>query len=88
MHYGCMATLQIRDVPEGVYRLLRQRATEQRRSLTQEAVIVLEAGLAVGDHDERIERRRRVLAMSASNPIGLPANVSDPIELVRHDRER
>lgn len=40
-----MPTLVLRGVPDGLYRHLKQSAGLHRRSMTQEAIALLEAGL-------------------------------------------
>jgi plasmid stability protein len=39
-----MPSLQIRDLPEPLHRLLQHRAQAQKRSLSQQALVDLEAG--------------------------------------------
>jgi plasmid stability protein len=89
MHIEGMRILQIRELPDDIYRQLRERAGQDRRSLTQEAVIAIEQGLgAAGELDSRRERRRRVIAAAQEEPIGLPARAPLPAVLIRKDRER
>ncbi len=40
-----MPSLILRDIPEEVHRRLRERATQHRRSMTKEAVDILERDL-------------------------------------------
>jgi plasmid stability protein len=40
-----MATLNVKNVPEPLYKKLRKRAKEQRRSLAQEVTFILEETL-------------------------------------------
>ena len=54
-----MATLQVRDVPEHIYRRLADLAEKERRSLAQQTVAVLAKGLDV-EVDPKA-RRRKVL---------------------------
>ena len=42
-----MATLQVRDVPEHIYRRLADLAEKERRSLAQQTLAVLAKGLEV-----------------------------------------
>jgi plasmid stability protein len=42
-----MPLLQVRDIPDHVYRLLVEQAAKERRSLAQQAVAVLARGLEV-----------------------------------------
>jgi len=40
-----MPTLVLRNVPEDLYRRLKETATDHRRSMTQEAIIALQSAL-------------------------------------------
>lgn len=81
-----MPSLQIRDLPESLHRLLQHRAQVHKRSLSQQALVDLEA---VAGHDPR-ERRRRVLArIHRRGPLGAALGVDpSPEALIRADRER
>jgi plasmid stability protein len=68
-----MPSLQIRDLPEDIYRELVRRAEKERRSLSQEAVIILARCLG---KEETPRARRR------------DTNLPDPATLVREDRDR
>jgi plasmid stability protein len=52
MHYACkmqyhlaMPSLQVRDLPDHIYRALREQAKAERRSLAQQTIVILERGL-------------------------------------------
>jgi len=49
-HYPCPedrhATLVLRNVPEDLYCRLKQAAADHRRSMSQEAIVALQSGLA------------------------------------------
>lgn len=85
-----MPSLQIRDLPEPLHRLLQHRAQAHKRSLSQQALADLEA-IAGGDSRER---RRQVLdriAQRAPLSPALTAALSGnqaPEALIRADRER
>jgi hypothetical protein len=81
-----MPTLQVRDVPEHIYRRLVDDAQKERRSLTQQAVAVLAKGLDV-EIDPR-ERRRRALQKAAEIDRNITRHLPDPVKLIREDRER
>ena len=40
-----MPSLQVRELPENIYRLLQKKAKDEHRSLAQEAVVALAKGL-------------------------------------------
>ena len=52
-----MPLIQVRDIPDHIYRLLAERAKRERRSLAQEAVVTLARGLQV-EVDAKARRRR------------------------------
>lgn len=81
-----MPSLQIRDLPEPLHRLLLHRAHAHKRSLSQQALADLEA-IVGGDPRER---RRQVLDRIARRG-RLPVTrawTQTPEELIRADRER
>ena len=86
-----MATLYVREVPDELYTALRERAEEEGRSISAEAVSLLKR--ALGDVTE--ERRRREAHRAAlkrmkeiSDSITLPSGYPDSVELLREDRAR
>ena len=81
-----MPSLQIRDVPEPMHRLLQHRAQVHKRSLSQQALADLEA---VAGGDPR-QRRLQVLDRIAQRADGQPAVTwtDTPEALIRADRDR
>ncbi len=77
-----MASLQIRDMPENVYEALAERARRQRRSLAQQAVSDL-------SRIEELEaRQRREVVVERLRDQRSRRRISDPVRIVRTDRER
>ena len=85
-----MPSLQIRDLPEPLHRLLQHRAQAHKRSLSQQALADLEA-LAGGDGRERrrqvLDRIARRGPLSPSLQVTLSGDLA-PEQLIRADRER
>jgi hypothetical protein len=81
-----MPLLQVRDVPEHIYRLLAEQAERERRSLAQQAVAVLARGLQV-EVDAK-SRRRDLVESILSGPTNRQRKLSDPARLIRKDRQR
>ena len=53
-----MSSITLKDVPEALLVRLRAAAARERRSLNQEAIVLIEGGLAgVESADERAERQ-------------------------------
>ena len=48
-----MATLNVKNLPEPLYRKLRKRAKERRRSVAQEVTRILEQTLGSGERNRR-----------------------------------
>lgn len=81
-----MPSLQIRDLPEPLHRLLQRRAREHKRSLAQQALSDLEA-VAGGDPRQRRQRalERIQQRWKRRPPIDWPQS---PEALIRADRNR
>jgi hypothetical protein len=78
-----MPSLQIRDVPEDVYRALAERAEREGRSLAQQALHELRR------MPELVARERRRAAVKALRRAPDPrlAGAPDPVALIREDRD-
>ena len=81
-----MPLIQVRDVPDHIYRRLAEQAKKERRSLAQQVVAVLADGLDV-ELDAR-HRRQAILRAIASEPYANRRKLSDPARLIREDRRR
>jgi hypothetical protein len=81
-----MPLLQVRDVPEHLYRLLVRQAEKERRSIAQQAIAVLAKGLDV-EADPKA-RRREALRRAATFNRKQGQRLSDPVRLIREDRDR
>lgn len=81
-----MALIQVRDVPEHIYRLLAEQAEKERRSLAQQVVAVLARGLEV-ELDPKT-RRRKILQEIKADPPRVIGKLRDPVKLIRQDRLR
>ncbi len=88
-HIACMEdvmpALQVRDLPEDIYTQIKYLAEKKHRSLAQEAIVLLQEGIAKKLQNK--ERRRKLLE-EISN-LDIDGNTyPDPVELIREDRER
>ncbi|MCH2269870.1 MAG: hypothetical protein MK510_04880 [SAR324 cluster bacterium] len=83
-----MTSLQVRELPENIYRQLKRRAKADHRSLAQEAVAILAKGLNASICPK--ERRSNLLQQIAEETKSSSGAVSqlDPVALIREDRER
>jgi hypothetical protein len=81
-----MPLLQVRDIPHDLYEKLSRVAAEDNRSIAQETVVLLKKALNFSE--ERISRRRRILAEIETLKIDNVDKFPDPAQLIREDRER
>ena len=81
-----MPTLQVRDVPLHIYDELVRQAERERRSLAQQTVAVLAKGIGVPV--EVKAQRRELLAEIKQTMHGRGRTLSDPVKLIREDRNR
>jgi len=82
-----MPSLQVRNLPEQIYRMLQNNARKEHRSLSQQAIVSILKGLQV-DEDAK-ERRRKLVERILSMRLDLDTDrLDDPVRLVREDRER
>ncbi len=79
-----MPSLQVRELPEDIYRNLCAEAALEHRSIAQQAVAVLARGLRIDENQKR--RRGALLAEIKANSCSL--SLPDPVALIREDRER
>lgn len=78
-----MPTITVRDVPDHIHQLLKQRAEEHRRSLNQEVLRVLEEAVAESADADRQALRRACMAEQERTP----SWTVDPHEMKRTMRE-
>lgn len=82
-----MPSLQIRDLPDAIYRLLVERAREERRTLAQEATVLLSEALVASEPPKN--RRGKVLAELSRERRRINfAKMPTPEQLIREDRDR
>ncbi len=81
-----MPTLQVRNLPEHIYRRIVERAEANRTSITQETIYLIQKSL---DMDETKREQRLALVESMlQNPVKSANNLPDPVNLIREDRDR
>jgi plasmid stability protein len=79
-----VATLYVRDVPERLYKRLRERARRNGRSLNAEVIEILEGTDARDSEAAAVTRRLAELAKR----IDFPADAPKPEEIIRAERDR
>lgn len=83
-----MPSLQVRDLPEHLYQEIVQLAEADRRSITQETIILLEKALKI---EKQNKKRRQQLfnnIIQDTNNEPNDKDILDPVPLIREDRER
>jgi hypothetical protein len=82
-----MPSLQVRDLPEQIYRKLQNNAQKDHRSLSQQAIVTIKKGLGIDDNPK--ERRRKLIDDILTDRIPFDTRtLDDPASLIRKDRER
>ena len=82
-----MPSLQVRDLPEPLYRKLQINARKDQRSLSQQAIVTLKKGLDL--KDDLKDRRRKLLERIAETSADIATDrYEDPVKMIREDRER
>jgi len=81
-----MPLLQVRDMPDSLYRTLSRVAEQDHRSIAQETIVLLQR--ALNQEESRISRRRRILGEILDGKIENADSLPDPADLIREDRDR
>lgn len=82
-----MPSLQVRELPDPIYRKLAAEAEKEHRSLSQQAIAVLARGLGVAEDAK--ERRKRILDDLRKSPLKtIGKKAISPVDLIREDRDR
>lgn len=81
-----MPLLQVRDFPQELYERLAQTAKADKRSISQETIVLLQEALATKQGDR--QRRQAVLDEIRRRPLLAGKGLPDPVTLVREDRDR
>lgn len=79
--------LQIKDFPENAYFKLAMLAEQEGRSLTQQAIAVLCAGLNTWSNPR--EKRKRIVDKIINRNDRIESDkLKDPVAMIREDRQR
>jgi plasmid stability protein len=83
-HYGAMANMTVKQLPESVYRRLKKTARQQHRSLNAQVIQVLRDYVAEQEKLENIRAAQDELERFVAS---LPP-MDDSTPLIREDRDR
>jgi hypothetical protein len=82
-----MPSLQVRNVPEHIYKRIVQLAELERRSIAQETLSLLENALGI-DGRYKKQREKLIDCILKENENNYSNESVDPVKLIREDRER
>jgi plasmid stability protein len=83
-----MATLYVENVPDPLYKALRDRARKNRKSMAAEVIELLEQNIPTAEElNARREFARRMKELSSREPLSAGPFPSTE-EMIREDRER
>jgi plasmid stability protein len=82
-----LPSLQVRDLPEHLYRKLVERAASERRSIAQQTVVLLEKALNM-ETKRKIARKQLIERILRNPPPADPQQIPNPVDLLREDRGR
>jgi len=82
-----MPSLQVRELPDHIYKTLCREADEQHRSIAQQAVAALARGLNL-ELDPRLRRKGILEAIKSATAQKGSIPLPDPALLIREDRDR
>ena len=81
-----MALLQVRNFPDDKYAEISKLAKDERRTIAQQTILLIEQGLA--DGGTPVNRRQRALERTMARATPDSMKGADFAALVREDRER
>ena len=83
-----MATLYVENVPEDVYKALRERARKNKKSIAAEVLELLAENVPTAEElKRRREFVRKMKELSSKEPLS-PGPFPSAEEMIREDRER
>jgi len=82
-----MPTLQVRDLPDYIYQQIVELAETERRSITQETIILLEKALEI-EKQNKYQRKKLLENIVKETESEYNLDLPDPVKLIREDRDR
>lgn len=83
-----MPSLHLKNISDNLYHKLVKSAKLSRRSLSQEAIFLLESALSENDIEKNKERRRKVADEISKNRKLTQEEAKRAIQWIRNDRDR
>ena len=82
-----MPTLQVRDLPDYIYQQIVELAESERRSITQETIILLEKALEI-EKQNKYQRNELLDHIIKETESENNKDFPNPVKLIREDRDR
>ena len=82
-----MPTLQVRNLPDFIYQQIVKLAEIERRSITQETIILLEKALE-NEKQNKYQRKKLLKHIVMETKSEYNTDFPDPVKLIREDRDR
>ena len=83
-----MATLYVENVPDPLYKALRQRARDNRKSIAAEVIALLEQNVPTEEQLRKRQKAFRELARLRATTPPQPGPFPAAEAMIREDRER
>ena len=80
-----MALLQVRNFPDEIYEEVSDMAKSQRRSISQQAILLIERGL---EFERAVEKQRRTIERAIARKTTVSMKSTDAAAMIREDRDR
>ena len=81
-----MPTIQVRNLPEHIYRKIVERAKAKRSSITSETIYLLQRSLEMDEN--KCEQRLALIKVMENNQMPDADTLTDPVTLIRENRDR
>ncbi len=81
-----MPTIQVRNLPEHIYRKIVERAKAKRSSITSETIYLLQRSLEM--EDNKREQRLALIKVMENDQVPNADALPDPVMLIREDRDK
>ena len=82
-----MPTLQVRDLPDYIYQQIVELAESERRSITQETIILLEKALEI-EKQNKYRSKELLDQIIKETESEYNKDFPNPVKLIREDRDR
>ncbi|HUJ95503.1 MAG TPA: hypothetical protein VLW84_09585 [Terriglobales bacterium] len=83
-----MATLYVENVPDALYRALREHARRNRKSMAAEVLSLLEENIPTASEIKKRQKLVKALAEARSSPPSNSGPFASAEQMIREDRER